>query len=294
MLGVRFSAVCTIVLGGVLVSSAAYAAQICDQRSARACKPAATQSSREAPRATTRTARSSREAPRATTRTAQSSREAPRATTRTAQSSREAPNATTTKTAQRAATANRSRRTARRRHEVRHAQSDKPAPRQVESSTAPATAAPTTPNHAPEPSPSERRFSEFVSPRSFAANPVEALHKPRMNVAELSAQTAYPLTEHLDPEPSAAAAAPAPTETAPVAPAPSPVTVTDVEAPSPARQQIPAALEAEPSVQLSAANPVRRPADRDGSDGSTSWVRIAFLTWGGLLTLGSALRLLIG
>src|SRR5215470_8879558 len=51
MLGVRFSAVCGIVLGGMLVSSAAHAAQTCDQRSARACKPAATQSNREAPRA---------------------------------------------------------------------------------------------------------------------------------------------------------------------------------------------------------------------------------------------------
>jgi len=276
MLGVRFSAVCGIVLGGMLVSSAAHAAQTCDQRSARACKPAATQSNREAPRATTRTAQSGREAPRATTRTAQS---------------REVPKATTTKTAQRVATANRSRRTARRRHEVRHAQSERPAPRQVESPTVPVTAAPATAVHTPEPSPAERRFSEFVSPRSFAANPIEALHKPRMNVSELSAQTAYPLTERLDPEPSAAAAEPAPAVAAPAA---SPVTVADVEEPSPTRQQTPVVLEAEPSIQLSAANPVRRSTDRDGSDGSTSWVRIVFLTWGGLLTLGSALRLLIG
>src|SRR5262245_56913992 len=208
MLGVRFSAACAIVLGGMLVSSAAYAAQTCGQRSARACKPAATQSSREAPKATAKSAQSSREAPRATT-----------------------------KSEQRVATANRSRRTARRRHEMRHAQSEKPSPRRVENSLVPSTAAPAIAVHTPEPSPAERRFSEFVSPRSFAANPVEALHKPRMNVSELSAQTAYPLTERLDPEPSIAAAAPAP------APAASPAPVADVEGPSPARQQIPAVLE---------------------------------------------------
>jgi hypothetical protein len=215
--------------------------QTCDQRSARACKPVATQSNRDAPKATT-------------------------------------------KSAQRAATANRSHSTARHRHAVRHAQSEEPAPRRVESSAAPAAVV-----REPEPSPAERRFSEFVSPRSFAANPVEALHKPSMNVSELSGQTAYPLTERLDQEPSPAVAA--------AAPATSPVVVDVAEPAEPPRavsQQIPAVVETQTGAQLSAANSVSRPGDRDGSEGSTSWVRIVFLTWGGLLTLGSALRLLIG
>jgi hypothetical protein len=242
MLGVRFGAVCTIVLGGVLVSSAAHAVQTCDQRSARACKPVAAQSNRDAPKATAKA---------------------------------------TTKSAQRTETANRSRRTARHRHAVRHAQSEKPAPHRVESSAAPATVV-----RVQEPSPAERRFSEFVSPRSFAANPVEALHTPRMNGSELSGQTTYPLTEGLDQEPSLAVAA--------AAPATSPVVVDVAEPPRAVSQQIPAVLETEAGAQLSAASPVSRSGDRDGSEGSTSCVRIVFLTWGGLLTLGSALRLLIG
>jgi hypothetical protein len=239
MLGVRFSAVCSIVVGGMLVSSAAQAVQTCDQRSGRACKPAAAQSTREAPKATS---------------------------------------------AQRTATATRSRRTARHRHVVRHAQPEKPAPRPAESPAAPPVATP-----AQEPSPAARRFTEFVSPRSLAANPVEGLHKPRMNVSELSGQTAYPVVERLDAEPSGAIAEPAPAAARPA--------VSEVEPAEPAptaTPQVPAIIRTEAGAQLPAANLVGRLSDHDSSEGSTSWVRVVFLTWGGLLTLGSALRLLIG
>src|SRR6266478_4148152 len=159
MLGVRFGAVCTIVLGGMLVSSAAHAAQACDQRFPRTCKPAAAQNSREAPKATS---------------------------------------------APRAATAIRSRRVARHRQGVRHAQSARPARRTTESSVRP----PIVP-HVQETSPAARRFSEFVSPRLLAANPVEEFRKPRMNVSELSGQTAYPVVDRMEREPSAAAIDPA-------------------------------------------------------------------------------------
>ena len=236
MLGVRFGAVCTIVFGGMLVSSAAHAAQTCDPRFPRTCKPAATQSNREAPRATS---------------------------------------------AQRAATATRSRRVSRYRHGTRHAQSARPVRRAAESPLR----SPVAPD-AQEASPAARRFSEFVSPRPFAANPVEDLHKPRMKVSEFSGQTAYPLAERSDGEPSGATIASAPARDA----------VREIELaeiPRGGNQQTPAIVPAETSAPMSA-NLVSRPGERDPPEDSTSWIRVVFLTWGGLLTLGSALRLLIG
>ena len=61
MIGVRFGAMCMIVLGGMLVSSAAEAAQACDKRLSRTCRPAATQinpAASNAQRAATATPRS--------------------------------------------------------------------------------------------------------------------------------------------------------------------------------------------------------------------------------------------
>ncbi|HXN44509.1 MAG TPA: hypothetical protein VN917_09715 [Xanthobacteraceae bacterium] len=137
-------------------------------------------------------------------------------------------------------------------------------------------------------SPAARRFSEFVSPRLLAANPVEELHKPRMNVSEFSDQTAYPLIDRMDREPGGAAIDPAR--------AASRNTVDEPEPAEPARagdQQTPTIARAEAGAQLSASL-VSRAGERDPSESSISWVRIVFLTWGGLLTVGSALRLLIG
>jgi hypothetical protein len=250
MLGVRFGAVCTIVLGGMLASSAADAAQACDQRLPRTCKSAAAQSNRESPKATS---------------------------------------------VQRSTATNRSRRAARQRHGTRHAQSARSARRTAEAAPTRATAR--APTRAPAPSivpyvqegsPAARRFSQFVSPRLLAANPVEELHKPRMNVSELSGQTAYPVIDGVEREPSGPAIEPAH--------AASHSAVEEVDPGQSAQignQPTPAVGRAETIAQLSA-SPVGRSGDRDPSDGSTSWVRIVFLTWGGLLTLGSALRLLIG
>jgi hypothetical protein len=249
MLGVRFGAVCVIAFGGVLVASpAADAVQVCDRSSGRTCKPAAVQTSREAPRATT---------------------------------------------AQRAATTTRSRhatRVTRHRHAVKHAQPARPA----RPTTEPVVVAPAAAPPAQEKSPAARRFSEFVSPRLLATNPVEELHKPRMNVSEFSRETAYPVAAEMDREPSAV-----------TIDAPAPRAADNVEAagettPQAAPQQAPAptgpsarVVTAPPASQVSA-SPVGRANSRDSSDGSAPWVRIVFLTWGGLLTLGSALRLLIG
>jgi hypothetical protein len=238
MRGVRFGAVCTIVLGGMLVSSAAHAAQACDQRFSRTCKPTTAQSNRESPKATS---------------------------------------------AQRATTASRSRRAARHRHDVRHAQSARPARRTTESSIRPLLVP-----HVQETSPAARRFSEFVSPRLLAANPVEELHKPRMNVSEFSGQTAYPVADRVEQEPTVAAVDPARAASRNTADELKPA-----ESVPAADQQTSAVPRAEASAQLSA-NLISRAGERDSAGASASWVRIVFLTWGGLLTVGSALRLLIG
>src|SRR5205823_4166216 len=186
-----------IVVAGMLASSVADAAPGCDRRSSRSCKPAAAQTNPQAPITT---------------------------------GAQRAP----------APTATRTRRIARHRHSLKHTQSAKPARRPAEQFSAPALkhtpeSPPAAPHvgSAPESSPAARRFSEFVSPRPLAANPVEDLHKPSV-------------------------------------------------------------AHAEPAAELSTASLVSRPADHDSPEGATSWIRIVFLAWGGLLTLGSALRLLIG
>lgn len=253
MLGVRLGAVCTIVLGGMLASSAADAAQACDQRLPRTCKAAATQSNRESPKATS---------------------------------------------AQRPAATSRSRRVARQRHGTKHAQSAKPARRAVEGAPTPRPApapapAPSVVAYVQESSPAARRFSEFVSPRLLAANPVEELHKPRMNVSEFSGQTAYPVVDGpvvdgVDRGPNGPTSEPGHVVSRSAA-----NEVEPARAARTADKQTPAIARVEADPQPPA-NLTARSGERDPSDGPTSWVRIVFLTWGGLLTLGSALRLLIG
>jgi hypothetical protein len=139
-----------------------------------------------------------------------------------------------------------------------------------------------------ETSPAARRFSEFVSPRLLAANPVEELHKPRLNVAEFSGETAYPVADAIDPASGGTPADPARAIARDTA-----AEVQPAEAARPAGQQMQPAAQVEAGAQPSA-NQASRAGERASPDGSTSWVRIVFLTWGGLLTLGSALRLLIG
>jgi hypothetical protein len=265
MIGVRFGAVCTVLIAGMLASSAGQAAPACDKRFSRTCRATTAQVTREAPTVST--------------------------TQRTA-----------------TATRTRTRRATRQRHSFKHAQSakptrqeaeqPKPAARTPENPPAPArvVAAPENPPAparvvaAPEVSPAARRFSEFVSPRPLAANPVEELHKPRMNVTELSAQTTYPVAEAIEREPSAAARPAEATMLRTMAveaqQATEPTTANGLQKPSGART--------ESSGQPAVANLVSRPEDHDAPESTTSWVRIVFLTWGGLLTVGSALRLLIG
>ena len=243
MIRVRFSAACALLSSGILIVSAADSAPRCDQSTSRACRVAATQTSR-------------------------------------------APDSGTA--VERRAAATQGRRVSRHRHATRHSRSTKTV--QSEEQEPVKASAPARP---PESSPAERRFSQFVSPRLLAVNPVEELRTPRINLTEFSGQTAYPVADSIDPKPTDSLEKPA----APV----------QQIATEPEQARVPLANEgqnagiapraeaASANASLAAAVQVSRPAERDPSEGTnSSWVRVVFLTWGGLLTVGSALRLLIG
>src|SRR5205823_8897167 len=93
----------------------------------------------------------------------------------------------------------------RHRHAARHARSNKTVRAAEES---PVKDPPQS--KSPETSPAARRFSEFVSPRLLAVNPIEDLHKPRINLTEFSGETAYPVAQGINQEPTRTAEGGAP------------------------------------------------------------------------------------
>jgi hypothetical protein len=170
----------------------------------------------------------------------------------------------------------------RHRHATRHTRSSRTAP--AEENRAKDSPQPKS----PETSPAARRFSEFVSPRLLAVNPIEDLHKPRINVTEFSGETAYPVAQGINQEPPRTAENGAPGGALPAG------KPEQARVPPPNERQTsatPVAAEVNASALPVQASHSTDPAP---SEGVTSWVRIVFLAWGGLLTLGSALRLLIG
>ena len=140
----------------------------------------------------------------------------------------------------------------------------------------------------PETSPAARRFSEFVSPRLLAVNPIEDLHKPRINLTEFSGETAYPVAQAINQEQTRSAE-----NGAPAGPQPAVKPEQARVAPPNERQTSATPIAAEVNASALPAQ-ASRSSDPAPSEGAASWVRIVFLAWGGLLTLGSALRLLIG
>jgi len=178
--------------------------------------------------------------------------------------------------------ADHSRRIARHRHGLKRAFLRRPA-RQVTERSAP-SALPTPPDR--EPSTAERRFREFISARLLAANPVEDLRGPRLEVSHFSRQTAYPVVD---------------TTERPIAEASDPARVNaeeegkDVDLALTGVQQQTNRVAQPVTDAISEMSPKKineiRSSDRDTPN---PWVRLVFVSWGGLLTLGSALRMLIG
>lgn len=126
-----------------------------------------------------------------------------------------------------------------------------------------------------------RRFRNFIDPQSFALNDAEELRKPRPSAQHLASEIADP---SIIP---AAFTAPAPTEREASPPAPA-------AAPAPREQASgddrPIAA---PVIAQSDAAELRRAAP-DGDQGRMSFVSWLFIAWGGVLTLASALRLVVG
>jgi hypothetical protein len=205
-------------------------------------------------------------------------------------------------------TADHSRRIARHRHGVRHSHLRAPADhsrritrhrlglkraflrrpaRQVTERSAP-SALPTPPDR--EPSTAERRFREFISPRLLAANPVEDLRRPRVDVSHLSRQTAYPV---VDTTQRAIAEASDPARVTAQEDGKEVDLATDLARAGVQEQTNRAAQPVTDAISEMSPKKVNEIRLSDG-DTPNPWVRLVFVSWGGLLTLGSALRMLIG
>jgi hypothetical protein len=191
--------------------------------------------------------------------------------------------------ADRATAVDRSRRLVRHRHGTRHAHSRQRVRQAAGPSERPAIA--TAANQ--EPSTAARRFREFVGARSLAANPVEELRRPRMDAWQFSGQTAYPLGDGAAPQPVAEPGEPVRAASANAVH--SVGLAAEPEHPRPEQQTSGAAgagtANSAPEAGSRKVAEIRS-ADHDSS--KSYWVRLVFLTWGGLLTVGSALRMLIG
>ncbi len=152
----------------------------------------------------------------------------------------------------------------------------------------------------PDPSTAERRFREFINPRPVAENPVEALRKSWPEPKQLTGEVSYPPaammaqagTQIRDDGGQAAE-----TATAAERPGASAETATQARAPEAGTRSeakpIDRATDAVAVAPRDQGSEIRRtaPSDRPSDQ---SWLPIIFIAWGGMLTLASALRLLIG
>jgi hypothetical protein len=141
---------------------------------------------------------------------------------------------------------------------------------------------------------SVRRFREFVNPRSIALNPIDELKRPEPDSAALVTFVAYP-TIGLEPSAGSVLDTTAFRE--------------EVGEPDLARLE-----EASPTLEGAAPTKVgladgtaspgqtqaqSRPASRtaigqDQAPLGPTWLQLIFVTWGGILTLASAVRLFVG
>jgi hypothetical protein len=136
-----------------------------------------------------------------------------------------------------------------------------------------------------------RRFREFVSPRSIVMNPVDDLKRPRPDEAVLATSLTFPtVAGRLQPPVGSAledaafsqddineldlAAA---EDVRPIKVSLADIALDGVQVATPARS-----------------TDVRRTMTQDQAPGGATWLQLIFVTWGGILTLVSAVRLFLG
>jgi hypothetical protein len=160
-----------------------------------------------------------------------------------------------------------------------------------------------------------RRFRALIDSRSpVAANPIEELQGPKPDSSDLAIQPVYPFDDQPTPatlEPSARPAAPAarfpPIESVPSRPeqvasvVPHSAEPDGVRSEPPPRSETTASKRAPEDLAVTKSGPDPRPvpempelAGARPHNSQASWLRFAFLTWGCLLTFGSALRFMVG
>jgi hypothetical protein len=138
---------------------------------------------------------------------------------------------------------------------------------------------------------SARRFGEFVNPRSIVVNPVDELKRPRPDGADLTTSITVP-TVATRLQPAIGAAVDDATfsqdeinelDLAAVAEArPIKVDFADV------------AVDGGNTAVPARVVEVRGPVSPDQAPASMTWLQLIFVTWGGILTVASAVRLSLG
>jgi hypothetical protein len=137
-----------------------------------------------------------------------------------------------------------------------------------------------------------RRFREIVSPRPISSNPIDDLQKPRPDASALAASITYPAgASKLQTVPQTGgdgAAASAQDELNEID-----LAAMEVADRTPLRTSAVGGDSGTAAVTVQIRD-VARAATSDQPPVSTTWLQLIFVTWGGILTLVSVVRLFIG
>lgn len=138
---------------------------------------------------------------------------------------------------------------------------------------------------------SARRFGEFVNPRSIVVNPVDDLKRPRLDGADLTTSIMVPTAAARLQPPIGAVADDATFSQ-------DEINELDLAAVAEARPIKVDLADMTVDAGQTAAPPrlaeIRRPASPDQAPASMTWLQLIFVTWGGILTVVSAVRLSLG
>ncbi len=150
-------------------------------------------------------------------------------------------------------------------------------------------ASPATKLHHPV-SASTRRFREIVSPRPISSNPIDDLRKPRADTSALAASMTYPTGA------TGLQTAVLQTRGEGIASSQDELNEIDLAAiPDRARSTRSAIADAgAPAAQATPIRDIARAAASDQAPANATWLQLIFVTWGGILTLASLVRLFIG